>query len=198
MNTTTLSVTSASATSVNFTLSDSNITGATYGSAAWYKDSKIMFSGTVRGNKNNTDIIFSSAPGTVTATMGTTAHTLQISVDYKNASTYFETGNNLTYEDVSVMMYQIHIANGTTQVPTGDYPIGIYMKAYSSDKSTFIDVYGGTSQTPSARMGLLNNLNLSVNDQPTTGFGLYTNNGYFNGTLVSTNGIIGGWTLGQN
>ena len=193
MNSTTLSVTAVTATTVSFTLYDTNITSATYGSATWYKNSEILFSGIVTGNINTSDnpkIVFSSAPGTVTARMNTTAKTLQIIVDYSDANQYFKVGNNLTYEDVSVMMYRINKDEAGTL-----YPIGIYLKSYGTNKESFVDVYGGTSQTPNARLGLLNGLSNMISGNTPSGWGVYTTNGFFEGVLVSTSGIIGGWEI---
>ena len=195
MSTTTLSVTAVTATTVSFTLTDTNITGATYGSATWYKDSEIMFSGTVTANaanSGNPKIVFSSAMGTVAANMGTTAKTLQIIVEYENANSYFAVGNNLAYEDVSVMMYKIKYNNAL-------YPIGIWLKSYGTNKASYVDVYGGTSDNannvPSVRLGLLNGLPTMDNGMTPQNWGLYGTNTFMKGTIVSQNGIIGGWTL---
>ena len=123
-----------------------------------------------------------------------TSGSLQIKVTHDQASKFKSSGTALTFENFSVQMYQINKDGGSLTL----FPIGIHLKSYGEDKASYIDVYGGTSTTPSARLGLLNNLNLTVNNHATTGFGLYTSNGYFSGTLVSTNGTIGNFTLGND
>lgn len=178
-----------------FTITDTSaIDSLTYGGANWYSGSKIMFTGTVRANlSGQPDIVFASSPGELTANMNGSSHTLQIKVKYAGASTYFSSaGTNLTWSDMSVMMYQIN-NSGTL------YPIGVYIKAYGNDnKNSYIDIYGGTSATTSARLGLLDGVPAMANGTTPTGWGIYTNHGYFDGTIVSNSGVIGGWEINQS
>ena len=115
-----------------------------------------MLSGTLTANTtgHTEEILFSSAPGELTAQMngGTNgAKKLQIKVEHDNASAYFKAGN-LTFSDVAVMMYQINNSGNL-------YPIGIYIKAYGTDnQKSYIDIYGGSSTSPNARLGLLTGL----------------------------------------
>ena len=189
---------------VNFTISDSNaITQLTYGGANWYNGSKIKFTGKITSNKitdNPPIIAFNSADGTLTSNMNASSGKLTISVNYDGIGTYFtNSANNLTYSDMSVMMYQIRNNNV-------DYPVGIYIKSYGSDnKNSYIDVYGGTTTAPNVRLGLLNGLkdpdnptqDLTIDGDIVRGWGLMTNSGYFKGKIISHSGKIGGWTLGQ-
>lgn len=180
---------------VDFTITDAiALTNITYGGANWYSGSKIMFTGIITGNKGGSpEVVFASAPGVLLANMDTTNKKLQIRVDYKGIGNYFQSsGTNLTWSDMSVMMYQIN-NSGTL------YPIGIYIKAYGNDnKNSYIDIYGGTSATTSARLGLVNGVPAMANGTTPTGWGIYTNNGYFDGTIVSNSGTIGNFTLGDD
>lgn len=201
---TTIICSSCETNKVNFTISDSNaITQLTYGGANWYNGSKIKFTGKITSNKitdNPPIIAFNSADGTLTSNMNASSGKLTISVNYDGIGTYFtNSANNLTYSDMSVMMYQIRNNNV-------DYPVGIYIKSYGSDnKNSYIDVYGGTTTAPNVRLGLLNGLkdpdnptqDLTIDGDVVRGWGLMTNSGYFKGKIISHSGKIGGWTLGQ-
>lgn len=180
---------------VTFTITDStSITAITYGGANWNQGSKIMFTGVITGNKGgNPEVVFASAQGELTAAMNSTANKLQIKVYYDGANKYFQNSNtNITYSDMSVMMYQIK---------SGDnfYPVGVYIKAYGNDnKNSYIDIYGGTSTTPNSRLGLVTGVPNMSNGTTPTGWGIYTTNGFFDGTIVSSSGTIGGWGIGQS
>ena len=88
----------------------------------------------------------------------------------------------------------------------GIVPVGIFMTSYGESKYPYIDIYSGSSSgssySPTTRLGYLTGIKdengnaLTVNGVSPTGWGLYTNNGYFSGTIVSTSGKIGGFTIG--
>ena len=197
LSSTTVTCTAVTATQLSLTLSDNAINGTDYAGATWYKDSKVMLSGTLTANTtgHTEEIIFSSVPGIVTANMSN-SNKLQIKLDYSGASTYFKTGT-LTTSDVAVMMYQICIPSGSTNA--GLHPIGIYIKAYGTDnKNSYIDIFGGTSNTPNARLGLLTGLSAMQNGTTPSGWGIATTNGFFDGTIVSSSGKIGAFTLSSD
>lgn len=197
LSSTTVTCTAVTATQLSLTLSDNAINGTDYAGATWYKDSKVMLSGTLTANTtgHTEEIIFSSVPGVVTANMSS-SNKLQIKLDYDKASTYFKTGA-LTTSDVAVMMYQINIPSGSANA--GLHPIGIYIKAYGTDnKNSYIDIFGGTSNTPNARLGLLNGLPNMQNGTQIKGWGIATTNGFFDGTIVSSSGKIGAFTLSSD
>ena len=75
--------------------------------------------------------------------------------------------------------------------------IGIYMTARDENNYSHISLYGGASPTPTVRIGNLTGLP-AVNESNPQGWGIYTNNGYFDGVIVSNEGKIGGWTLGAD
>ena len=194
---TTIQCTSTDSTYLYLTISDNTaITALAYAGANWYKDSKIMFSGTLQGNKSGApEVVFASNTGEVTANMNSTSGKLQIKVAYSSAGTYFQAGA-VTFSDVTVMMYRINIPSGSTNA--GEHPIGIYIKSYGNDnKNAYIDIFGGTTNTPNARLGLLDGLSALSNGTSPTGWGIATTNGYFNGTIVSSSGTIGSFTIGQ-
>ena len=77
------------------------------------------------------------------------------------------------------------------------------MSSETDEIQTASSDYGGLAM-PRVRIGNLRGLpNIRSNDFKNdgflpTGWGIYTDNGFFNGTIVSNNGLIGGFTLDKN
>ena len=195
-------VTAVDSSSVTFSIADAqSIVDLSYGGANWYAMSKIKFSGKVTGNTSGESIVFASTNGTVTANMNSTVNRLSINVPCADANKHFSvSSSSLIVDTISVMLYEIYISSENVY-----YPIGIYIKAYGSgNKSSYIDIYGGQSSQPTARLGLLNGLkdpehpvqNLKINGLDVAGWGLMSDYAYLKGTIVSESGKIGGWTIG--
>lgn len=189
-------VNSISGTTVVLTITDNSITSSTIGGATWTNGSKVKLMGRI-GN---------SALGTINGILkrdlnSSTAKTAYISLDFPNTdlikfsagTTY--SGNNVG--DLKMMMYEVNKnVNGTTK----NRPIGILLSSYGENKKPCIDIYNGDIEdgSPVARMGYLNGLP-SVNGVSPTGYGFYAaGNAYFSGTLVSSSGKIGGFSLSEN
>lgn len=188
-------VNSISGTTVVLTITDNSITSSTIGGATWTNGSKIKLMGRI-GN---------SALGTINGVLkrdlnSSTAKTAYISLDFPNTdlikfsagATY--SGSNVG--DLKMMMYEVNKnVNGTTK----NRPIGILLSSYGENKKPCIDIYNGDIEdgSPVARMGYLNGLP-SVNGVNPTGYGFYAaGNAYFSGTLVSSSGKIGGFSLSE-
>jgi len=80
------------------------------------------------------------------------------------------------------------------------FPAGILINCYdAANKSPTIKVYGGTSATPAVTVGNLVGLSFNGTALSTTSplWGIHTSMGYFEGAIVSTEGQIGGWTIGD-
>lgn len=189
-------VNSISGTTVVLTITDNSITSSTIGGATWTNGSKVKLMGRI-GN---------SALGTINGVLkrdlnSSTAKTAYISLDFPNTdlikfsagATY--SGSNVG--DLKMMMYEVNKnVNGTTK----NRPIGILLSSYGENKKPCIDIYNGDIEdsSPVARMGYLNGLP-SVNGVSPTGYGFYAaGNAYFSGTLISTSGKIGGFSLSEN
>lgn len=123
------------------------------------------------------------------------------------------TGNK-TFRNIKISLYKRATSS------TVNYPIGIYMTAMGNKGKTFLDIYGGDNQTgiditntidgvthnsgalakPKVRIGNLLGLPPVGGINP-TGWGIYTNNGFFTGTIVAQKGQIGNgatsWTIGS-
>lgn len=185
-----------SGTLVFLTITDNSITSSTIGGATWTNESKIKLMGRI-GN---------SALGTINGVLkrdlnSSTAKTAYISLDFPNTDLIkFSAGATYSGSDVGdlkMMMYEVNKnVNGTTK----NRPIGILLSSYGENKKPCIDIYNGDIEdgSPVARMGYLNGLP-SVNGVSPTGYGFYAaGNAYFSGTLVSSSGKIGGFSLSEN
>lgn len=189
-------VNSISGTTVVLTITDNSITSSTIGGATWTNGSKVKLMGRI-GN---------SALGTINGVLkrdlnSSTAKTAYISLDFPNTDLIkFSAGATYSGSDVGdlkMMMYEVNKnVNGTTK----NRPIGILLSSYGENKKPCIDIYNGDIEdgSPVARMGYLNGLP-SVNGVNPTGYGFYAaGNAYFSGTLVSSSGKIGGFSLSEN
>ena len=188
-------VNSISGTTVVLTITDNSITSSTIGGATWTNGSKVKIMGRI-GN---------SALGTINGVLkrdlnSSTAKTAYISLDFPNTdlikfsagATY--SGSNVG--DLKMMMYEVNKnVNGTAK----NRPIGILLSSYGENKKPCIDIYNGDIEdgSPVVRMGYLNGLP-SVNGVSPTGYGFYAaGNAYFSGTLVSSSGKIGGFSVSE-
>lgn len=189
-------INSKSGTTVTLTITDNNIISSTIGGQTWTSGSKIKLMGRI-----NTSVL-----GIVNGTMArqlntTTAKTAYITLNFATTDDCAGIEQGKTYSgsaigDLKMMMYEVNLnVNGTTK----NRPVGIRMSSYNEDKKSSIDIYNGTVDdgNPVARMGALDGLP-AVNGTNPTGYGFYAaGNAYFNGTLVSSSGTIGGFTISQ-
>lgn len=189
-------INSKSGTTVTLTITDNNIISSTIGGQTWTSGSKIKLMGRI-----NTSVL-----GVVNGTMArqlntTTAKTAYITLNFATTDDCAGIEQGMTYSgsaigDLKMMMYEVNLnVNGTTK----NRPVGIRMSSYNEDKKSSIDIYNGTVDDgrPVARMGALDGLP-AVNGTNPTGYGFYAaGNAYFNGTLVSSSGKIGGFTISQ-
>lgn len=189
-------INSKSGTTVTLTITDNNIISSTIGGQTWTSGSKIKLMGRI-----NTSVL-----GVVNGTMArqlntSTAKTAYITLNFATTDDCAGIEQGKTYSgsaigDLKMMMYEVNLnVNGTTK----NRPVGIRMSSYNEDKKSSIDIYNGTVDDgrPVARMGALDGLP-AVNGTNPTGYGFYAaGNAYFNGTLVSSSGTIGGFTISQ-
>lgn len=189
-------INSKSGTTVTLTITDNNIISSSIGGQTWTSGSKIKLMGRI-----NTSVL-----GVVNGTMArqlntTTAKTAYITLNFATTNDCAGIEQGKTYSgsavgDLKMMMYEVNLnVNGTTK----NRPVGIRMSSYNEDKKSSIDIYNGTVDDgkPVARMGALDGLP-AVNGTNPTGYGFYAaGNAYFNGTLVSSSGTIGGFTISQ-
>ena len=100
-----------------------------------------------------------------------------------------------SYRNLKVSLYQ------RASSSTAFYPLGIYMTATGTNGRTFLDIYGGVEALsnsnnyggfaePNVRIGNLQGLP-NVGGQTPSGWGIYTDNGYFKGIIAADRGYIG-------
>lgn len=188
----TVTITSVSGTTIVGSIKDTtNITSDSFGGHTWSQNSKIKITGKL--TSGNDHYVLGTCDGTLTAKMNTTSNTINFSVTC-NASTLPPNGT-YTITGGTVMMYNVG----------GSNLVGIELTSYGTDKYTYIDIYNGSNGIkPVARLGKLDNLstatygNIKVNGDNLTGYGIYTNNGFFEGKIVSSSGKIGGFNIGTS
>ncbi len=171
-----------SGSTLNITISDSALTSTTLAGVVWGAKAKIKASGKIG------TVTTGTMDGTVTS-INTSSHTLVISVSGENSGNV-EAGSytSTNIDNFCVMMYETADA----------HPVGIMMNSYGTDGRTYIDIHGGTATatTPNVRIGNLGGLSFNGTTLSNQ-WGIYTNNGYFSGSIVANGGKIGGFTIGS-
>ena len=164
-------------------------TGTTSG---WPVGSHVMITGNIRSTTTGVDYPLGTLTGYLTAALSSSGFTVVEVNSNALESIISEIGtSNLKSYEISISMIEIG-------PKTSLKPIGIMMTSYGVDKSTYIDIYGGVrtdgKSNPNVRVGYLGGLP-QVNNETPKGWGIYTDNGYFTGVIVSTAGKIGNWTI---
>ena len=188
----------------NFPISSLYVNGVnsdnTATTVAWTSGSKVLVTGEILVNGVYMPL------GTLIGTLSANATASQIQVGsitdnrYQSAESLAEIGTQSTAlpcRNVKVSLYQ-------TSRSSTLYPLGIFMTALGENGKTFLDIYGGGYAASTAVAGgfakpVLRIGNLAglpdVGGKTPVGYGIYTSNGYFSGTIVSKSGTIGGYTL---
>lgn len=174
----------------------------------WTSGSKILITGEVQ--VDGEWIPLGTLLGTLNSTNPTTSMPVVSITDNRNNTSnilteiYSLKGNaSLSYRNLKVSLYQR--ADSSKY-----YPLGIFMTALGQNGKTFLDIYGGVNAlttsyggyaNPNVRIGNLSGLpaiTTAAGNFTPVGWGIYTTNGYFSGTIVSNTGVIGGWKLGAS
>lgn len=190
----TVQVSNKGNTSATLQITDNMISSDELGGTTWYAGSKVKISGRID------NVVLGSVDGTLSTKMNSTAHVLNIAVSFAGSDPIAELENG-TYTDIQnliIMLYEVNY-NNTGQL----YPLGIYMTSYGDAKKPTIDIFGGNSgySDPNVRIGFLNGLPaMTVGNSSFTpqGWGIYSNNGYYKGTIVTNSGAIGNWRINDD
>ena len=186
----------------------------------WSQGSKVLITGDIE--KSNgvyplgtlTGYIYSSTTSSGTTEGSMTIYNVTDNLGNTDIFTILAAGS-YTYRNIKISLTQRYYS--------GFRPIGILMSAQGRASKSFIDIYGGanilqasnldpqasTNNTsdygglalPNVRIGNLRGLpnirtgDFTNNNALPTGWGIYTQNGYFKGTIVSTYGEIGGFSI---
>lgn len=203
----------SSATAATFTgsyaaVSSLYVGNNTASTVQWTSGSKILITGQVQ--VNGEWIPLGTLLGTLNSNNPTTSMPVVSITDNRNNTSailtdiYSLKGNaSLSYRNLKVSLYQR--ADSSKY-----YPLGIFMTALGQNGKTFLDIYGGVNElttsyggyaNPNVRIGNLSGLpaiTTTAGNYTPVGWGIYTTNGYFSGTIVSNTGVIGGWKLGAS
>lgn len=197
----TVNVSKASATTITVSILDKTaITSDSIQGVRWAQNSKIKFQGKIDG-------LNIRCSGVMVAKLNTTANTMSLTLTVESSiADHFSTAKNgASYSDISVMLYQRYgkkIGSTTKNVYS---PVGIRMSAIGSANSApYVDIWGSKSSSdpdtvytiPSVRLGYLDGLKCGTYD--CVGYGLYADNVYLNGTIISNSGQLGGFKIGAN
>jgi len=193
-----------SATTIVVSIQDTNaIKSDTIQGVRWAEKSKIKFQGKINGLSIRCNGVMKSKLNTVQNTMS-----LILTVDSNIANSFSTSVANATsYSDISVMLYQRVTKN--SQAKDVYYPVGIRMSATgSTNAAPYVDIWGSKSNSdpdtvytvPSVRLGYLDGLSTTLNGISIScnGYGLYADNVYLNGTIMSNSGSIGGFKIDYN
>ena len=192
------------------------ITSASFGSASssglsvssWTSGSEVLLTGSV--THNNTTYPLGTCKGTLYAPLSQTGATIQ-GVSSNALETLYSIFNSNSVSGVDIEISLLTIG--------GTKPVGILLTSYGASQSTYLDIYGGTNSNtgsptvpnaePNLRIGYLGNGTTNYNLQKLggsseypKGWGIYTDNGYFKGTIVASSGRIGdgaaAWFIGND
>jgi hypothetical protein len=203
----------SSATAATFTgtysaVSSLYIGNDTASTVQWTSGSKILITGEVQVDEEW--IPLGTLLGTLNSTNPTTSMPIVNITDNRNNTSNILTNiyslksnTSLSYRNLKISLYQR--ADNSEY-----YPLGIFMTALGQNGKTFLDIYGGVNAlttsyggyaNPNVRIGNLSGLpaiTTAAGNFSPVGWGIYTTNGYFSGTIVSNTGVIGGWKLGAS
>lgn len=188
-------------TTISISIKDEKaITSNTIQGVKWAKGSKIKIQSKIDG-------IVIKGDGTMTNTLNTDQYTMAIDVvvDSSIANHFSTEKNNASFDEINIMLYQRYgkkIGSTTENVYS---PVGIRMSATgSTNAAPYLDILGSKSSSdpdtvytvPSVRLGYLDGLKCGTYD--CFGYGLYADNVYLNGTIISNSGQLGGFKIGTN
>lgn len=200
-STTVVNVRKKDITTISISIKDEKaITSSTIQGVKWAKGSKIKIQSKIDG-------IVIKGDGTMTNTLNTDQYTMAIDVvvDSSIADHFSTAKNNASFDEINIMLYQRYgkkIGSTTENVYS---PVGIRMSATgSTNAAPYVDIWGSKSNSdpdtvytvPSVRLGYLDGLKCGTYD--CVGYGLYADNVYLNGTIISNSGTIGGFNITTN
>lgn len=171
----------------------------TTSTASWAIGSRVMITGNVRLGTTGTDYPLGTCIGYLNAPLTTSGFTIAEVNSPALESIISTIGTSLKSYNIKISMYEIG-------PKTSEKPVGILLTSYGVDRSTYIDIYGGVNTKnssgytePNVRIGYLGGIpsytDSAGKPHKPTGWGLFTDNGYFKGVIVADSGSIGGTTI---
>lgn len=200
---TTVAVTN-NGSSLTMTITDGGLTSNNLAGIAWQANNRVKVSGTFTVTKNGVtkQVATGTMDGYLQSGVDTTNHKLVITNLTGNSALDVETGNygSGSFSNLSVACYTIYDGSKHCRV-------GIWINSYEISNVpgvgtenigalSAIRIYGGTDVKPTVALGNLQQAGLGqVNGEDVGGWGIYTQRGYFQGTVVTTKGKIGRWNI---
>lgn len=200
-STTVVNVRKKDSTTISISIKDEKaITSSTIQGVKWAKGSKIKIQSKIDG-------IVIKGDGTMTNTLNTDQYTMAIDVvvDSSIADHFSTAKNNASFDEINIMLYQRYGKKIGSTTEKAYSPVGIRMSATgSANAAPYLDIWGSKSSSdpdtvytvPSVRLGYLDGLKCGTYD--CFGYGLYADNVYLNGTIISNSGQLGGFKIGTN
>lgn len=201
----TVNVSKASSTTITVSILDKTaITSDAIQGVRWAQNSKIKFQGKIDG-------LNIRCSGIMAAKLNTTANTMSLTLTVESSiADHFATAKNgASYSNISVMLYQRYGKKIGSTTENAYSPVGIRMSSTGSVNSApYVDIWGSKSSSdpdtvytiPSVRLGYLGDISMTLNGSSIScnGYGLYADNVYLKGTIISNSGTIGGFKIGTN
>ena len=187
-STTVVNVRKKDSTTISISIKDQKaITSSTIQGVKWAKGSKIKIQSKIDG-------IVIKGDGTMTNTLNTDQYTMAIDVvvDSSIADHFSTAKNNASFDEINIMLYQRYGKKIGSTTEKAYSPVGIRMSATgSANAAPYLDIWGSKSSSdpdtvytvPSVRLGYLDGLKCGTYD--CFGYGLYADNVYLNGTIIS-------------
>lgn len=200
-STTVVNVRKKDSTTISISIKDEKaITSSTIQGVKWAKGSKIKIQSKIDG-------IVIKGDGTMTNTLNTDQYTMAIDVvvDSSIADHFSTAKNNASFDEINIMLYQRYGKKIGSTTEKAYSPVGIRMSVTgSANAAPYLDIWGSKSSSdpdtvytvPSVRLGYLDGLKCGTYD--CFGYGLYADNVYLNGTIISNSGQLGGFKIGTN
>lgn len=168
--------------------------------SAWVAQSKVMMTGSI--TYNGTSYPLGTCDGILNASMSSTGFTIT-GVNSAAIETLYSIigATQVNAADIEISMRTI----------AGTKPVGILLTSYGTSQATYIDIHGGVNSNsgtpsipnanPNVRVGYLNGLPsftiAGVTTATPSGWGIYTDNGFFKGKIAADGGVIGGFTISE-
>lgn len=180
---------SSTSSTMTVVVQDSGISTSSMAGFVWGVNAKVKAGGTIGGVATGT------MEGTITAL---SSGSMTLSLTNTEASKSVSSGTytaGTTTNDFTVMMYQ-NASGYRTGIVLTSYG---YLADYNGNftKSTYLDMYAGTSSAPHIRIGKLDGLPSVTYDSShvyaPSGWGMYAENVYLKGNIFASAGIIGGF-----
>lgn len=180
---------SSTSSTMTVVVQDSGISTSSMAGFVWGVHAKVKAGGTIGG------IATGTMEGTISAI---SSGSMTLSLTNTTASKLVPRGTytaGTTTNDFTVMMYQ-NASGYRTGIILTSYG---YLADYNGDftKSTYLDMYAGTSNAPHIRIGKLDGLPSVTYDSShvyaPSGWGMYAENVYLKGNIFASAGIIGGF-----